>query len=118
MTTENNKIIAEFMGMKPHNKNDLEGFWTNTIKVHEFNNVMNLKFHSDWNWLMEVVEKIESLGNFNVSIEFGNCTISGTFTVSKTNKTKIEAVYNACLAFIEWYNENAVKELKTEENEQ
>lgn len=110
MTTENNKIIAEFMGMKPHDKNELDGFWTNTIKAHDFDNVMNLKFHSDWNWLMEVVEKIESLGNFNIGIEFANCTISGTFNKSITNESKIKAVYKACLEFIKWCNENSAKE--------
>jgi hypothetical protein len=108
--TENNKIIAEFMGMKPHDINELDGFWTNTIKSHKFDSVMNLQFHSNWNWLMEVVEKIESLG-YDVFINTCVCRITDvgqdiledieTFN----NENKIQAVYNACVEFIKYYNE-------------
>ena len=55
MTTENNKIIAEFMEHKP------------TFEVY-INDVLTTlerpikNYHNDWNWLMEVVEKIEMLG--------------------------------------------------------
>jgi hypothetical protein len=70
-----------------------------------------LCFHSDWNWLMEVVEKIESLGydlfieTFEVRIEKYRETLFRQHT-KVSNQTKIKAVYNACLEFIEWYNEN------------
>jgi len=62
-TEESNKLIAEFMG----------------VDIHEF--VMNggkkWEYHSSWDWLMPVVEKIEELGSYTVmgtkcyhSIEF------------------------------------------------
>ena len=90
MTTENNKIIAEFMGA--------------TL-------IKDLKYHLDWNWLMEVVEKIESLG-YKVDIsKWGNSQYCGIYLNGKKisgneTNTKIEAVYNASLEFIKWYNEN------------
>lgn len=113
MTTENNRLIAEFMGMKPHDINELDGFWTNTITAHKFDNVMNLQFHSDWNWLMQVVEKIESLDNqlYFVKIHTGGCFIhpindTRDYKAKQYHKNKIEAVYNACVEFIKRYNEN------------
>jgi hypothetical protein len=103
-TTENNKLIAEFMkyGVFEH--------FTNT---HVFGRVRNeeLLFHSDWNWLMEVVEKIESL-KFSILIGKNTCVIEQTYGKIALNlgvskgKTKIEAVYNACVEFIKWYNQN------------
>lgn len=113
-TTENNILISLFMGMKPHDINELDGFWTNTIKAHKFDNVMSLQFHSDWNWLMEVVEKIESLEYYSISIQIWNkrCSVDVSenfekdlFHYAKSEKTKIEAVYNACIEFIKWYNQ-------------
>ena len=116
MTTENNNsanaLIAEFMGMKPHDPKELDGFWTNTIKAHKFDNVMNLQFNSDWNWLMEVVEKIESIGfTFETKKNWARITRKGENIILRweEDKTKIEAVYNACIEFIKWYNENKIQ---------
>jgi hypothetical protein len=104
--TENNKLIAEFLNY------GVFEYFTNT---HKFSRLRNeeLKFHSDWNWLMEVVEKIENLDfkgfSFEVRIcdKFASITQTGvteeviSFT---TEKTKIEAIYNTCIEFIKWYN--------------
>ena len=124
MTTENNKIIAEFM--KWDILNDMtyskatKGKWIELDK---------LKFHSNWNLLMEVVEKIESLEDterFEITNSGVNITHYQTKEVKfiyngyHTNKgmylltekavdTKIEAVYMAVVEFIKWYNKNAVK---------
>ena len=112
---EDNKIIAEFLDWE---FDDLsETFETPFLKLvdpHAFGDEQfscklqdfELEFHSDWNWLMQVVEKIESLGfetsltnqNFFIRIAGGN-TQSGIMY-----KNKIEAVYNACVEFIKWYN--------------
>ena len=109
-TTENNKIIMEFM--KWDILNDMtyskatKGKWVELDK---------LKFHSNWNWLMEVVEKIESLGYW-IEILGGVhnvCRIGITNNIEDficlDNETKIEAVYNACVEFIKFYNENGAK---------
>lgn len=108
---EENKLIAEFMGMKPIKKDESDGIWTNTIKAHDYNVVMNLSFNNNWNWLMEVVEKIESLSKENETYSFSITKISvrvlyrGNRVVDlPINDTKIEAVYNACVDFIKWYN--------------
>ena len=94
MNTENNKIIVEFMD------------WL----VRDFN-------PSDWNDVIEVVEKIEKSKYFHeINIFYdsvykeNNCLIipsqKNTFNQIQCNAgTKIEAVYNACIAFIKWYNE-------------
>ena len=46
---ENNKLIAEFMGWKPN-----EHHWC-------LNGDKDLQYHTEWNWLMPVVEKILDL---------------------------------------------------------
>ena len=99
---ENNKIIAEFV------QPSFNGFGT-----YDFNGgfygKLELKFHSDWNWLMEVVEKIEDY-NYGATlfiIEDERCHVNtqNGFEVDSVGHTKIESTYNACVEFIKWYNE-------------
>ena len=104
-TTENNKLIAEFM--KWDILNDMtyskatKGKWIELDK---------LKFHSNWNWLMEVVEKIESLG-YSVDIKKDYVLIIGKHlpNIMERLNSRKENVYNACAEFIKWYNENSAK---------
>jgi hypothetical protein len=117
MTTENNKIIAKFMGFEIKNKiNYVPSSLPKCMKDAEHlkvNKSENLPFHNDWNWLMEVVEKIRSIdnkakGNFRTSLlhyQRNNRTIFGLSILEGK-----EYVYNACLEFIKWYNENSAKE--------
>ena len=101
--TENNKLIAEFM-----NLNLYRSFWykSNIATEKKICKENNLKFHKDWNCLMEVVEKIESLG-YRIEIVKHICRIylsnKETIIISE-NTPKIEAVYIACVEFIKWYN--------------
>lgn len=106
-TIKTNKEIAKFLGLT--HKATKGGFMIKGI-VFKYE---KLNFHNDWNSLMEVVEKIESLG-YSTELKFiaglGNTMffISGGAEVPLNRrifKTKIEAVYNACVTFIEWYNE-------------
>lgn len=72
--------------------------------------IEDLKFNSDWNWLMEVVEKIEE--NYIVDVCGRAVSIhenNGEMMVDLcafNYSTKIEAVYNACFEFIQWYSQN------------
>lgn len=103
MNTENNKIIAEFLGYYTV-INDSQ-YPNKPLYVWDFE---DFKFHSDWNWLMEVVEKIEGLGNHGFTIYRKTTNINGLpIELANTRKsTKIQAVYNACVEFIKWYNEH------------
>jgi hypothetical protein len=109
-TTKNNKLLAEFMGCYQNN----EGFWgfENTPNHKTWNNDRFLdctKYDTDWNWLMEVVEKIESLG-YDVFINTCVCRITDVgqnmFEDIEcfVNNNKRQATYNACVEFVEWYN--------------
>ena len=122
---ENNKLIAEFLNWE---FDDLsETFETPFLKLvdpHAFGDEQfscklqdfELEFHSDWNWLMSVVEKIENLQDEN-NCAIYNVQIEQSFTEIIDNHTsetiiydidadsKIEAVYNIVIEFIKWYNE-------------
>ena len=114
----NNKIIAEFMGFEIKNKiNYVHSSLPNFMKKAEHLKVdksENLPFHNDWNWLMEVVEKIESLGywtellgGYHQEFRIGKINQIKEF-INKDSSDKKEAVYNTCLEFIKWYNENKI----------
>lgn len=112
MNIENNKLIAEFMNYKP----TFEVYINDVLTTLE---IPIKNYHSDWNWLMEVVEKIESIEYkkdlfYNVIIGgFLECSvqdIEGRIIVETiVGSEKIESVYNACVTFIEWYNQNLDK---------
>ena len=93
-TIEKNKIIAQFLEIS-HQK-------------------IAMNFHSSWNMLMDVVEKIESLG-YRVTIVRHICRIDLTeeskLIISEDIK-KIEAVYTVCFKFIQWYNDNNNNNIK------
>ena len=109
---EGNKLIAEFMGLE---KNDF-GYWVNKdylfgaqLKLFDF----ELKFHSSWDWLMPVVEKIEKDMDMWIRIERDYIFVcrfndySGIISSSNTfthNKGKIYGVWLAVVEFIKWYN--------------
>lgn len=105
-TTENNKLIAEFIGCKAIFKDKKEY----QMVTHEnmCYGANELQYHKDWNWLMEVVEKIESLdNNFIIEGNKGFINIPQRKQVEVRKETKIEAVYNACVEFIKWYNKQS-----------
>jgi hypothetical protein len=143
-TTGNNKIIAEFMGSVRIEKDHTEYNEDGTIKftphkngnkwlIEEwskpsfFDDVFlknygwisytcdnSMLYHSDWNWLMEVVDKIESLDSEipTLSIQITNNHISIAVNATPlytdirqfSKISKIQTVYNACVEFIKWYN--------------
>lgn len=113
---EDNKLIAEFLGYsQPHPDYPDTTYWYKK----DFSPLTILSFDTDWDWLMQVVDKIESLHSVNsVVIGKGHCFI--TFYEKYKNESKlfksesqfanvelrkIEAVYNTCVEFIKWYNE-------------
>jgi hypothetical protein len=117
MTTENNKIIAEFMEVKIVEEvyYILSQFTYCNLETdfctRDQYNAKDLKYDSDWNWLMEVVEKIESL-EFYVRTDYNDVyvinddsdiIIDNPMQEGKPNKKSL--VYAVCVEFIKWYNE-------------
>jgi hypothetical protein len=110
-TTENNKLLAEFLGYKTYKMNGVLNVHYSEVNVRT---IQDTHYHTDWNWLMQVVEKIESLGYCLIiggRTTKNYCEIRGEaddFTTKYSDsygETKIEAVYNACIEFVKWYNE-------------
>lgn len=99
---EDNKLIADFMGKEWHKE-----FFKDVFIISPSN--ITYKFDTDWNWLMEVVEKIESKGfNFEIKRNWARISRKGENIVLRweEDRNKIDAVYNACVEFIKWYNQN------------
>ena len=97
MNTENNKLIAEFLCTTQKTK-DLDDCYILNGKAYH---IEDLNFHSNWNWLMEVVEKI-----FKDFYNLNPCPIGLKMEIEKQLiKVNKEAVYNACVEFIKWYNQ-------------
>jgi len=133
-----NELIAEFMGFTTASPNTYDvpeecrrfvfgGCYTTYKDV--------LRFHDSWDWLMPVVEKIETIvlpkgtfedwpypENVSISIRIDSCWINvGDNMWSKQVKgrefldhhnhkkgTKIQSTYAAVVEFIKWYNQNKV----------
>jgi hypothetical protein len=102
-TTESNKLLAEFLGMELTTDGISQLYYTEDRSLRQIP-----KFQTDWNWLMQVVQKIESLGN-DILITTNYIQIGfdegEQFIVVEEVNVKIEAVYQAVLEFVKWYNE-------------
>ena len=112
---ENIKLVGEFMGWKENKDMKVKlisgGITNNFQKNDEACIPEAMCYHSSWDWLMEVVEKIEDLSKEGETYMFSITKFSvrviykGSRIVDlPIDNTKIEAVYNACVEFIKWYN--------------
>lgn len=120
---DNNKLIAKFMGGWYK-----DGYtYINHLSALCYKSDC-LSYHSSWDWLMPVVEKIERIKTqytrrrlnyssimryrYKVNIRCDRCWIDDytgynwtvKLIVSNEEKTKIESVYKTVIEFIEWYD--------------
>ncbi len=110
MSTENNKLIAEFMGMNYGDPNDNSVMIQMTPQGNEVVPIDSMKYHCSWDWLMPVVEKIENFG-FEFIIAESRCKIKHNTDHSieelfhiETIGSKINTTYDAVVQFIKEYN--------------
>ena len=132
MNEESNTLLAEFVGYKLENKrfqsleyhssNESHWEWNEgeivTLNGNEvcdysqepYFSLEDLPFDSDWNWLMEVVDKIESLcknRGVEINSKFVHIRVDNNLTISSgVHSNRMEAVYSACVKYVQWYNEN------------
>ena len=80
-TMQKNKLIAEFMGFE---LNDKDQYYVPNLGSFED---YLLQFHNNWNWLMKVVEKIETLFNNGIDIDiFTDGTVITQYRFSDKGK--------------------------------
>ncbi len=105
---EGNKLIAEFMGGSQ--KEDQMYIPDHVAECYKAN---CLVYDSSWDWLMPVVEQIENLGYYteiNKKINGGNYVHIADNSLNKDIansfglESKIEAMWQAVVEFIKWYN--------------
>lgn len=94
---KNNKLIAEFMGMNVHH-NDKSMMVTKTPQGNEVIPIDSLQYHTDWNWLMSVIEKIAELYIENPQLDYQSYD-NIRFCVPSLQDT-----YQEVLNFIKDYN--------------
>lgn len=95
---QGNKIIAEFMGMPIEPQ--------------------NAEYHTSWDWLMPVVEKIETMPDMWSKIIGENklfqCSIEhfdwSEAILVQSETSKIIATWEAIVQFITWYNSQTPKQ--------
>jgi hypothetical protein len=108
---EGNKLIAEFVNPEKHST----GLFYRTAVGKPWLSPYQMCYHSSFDWLMPVVEKIEAL-DYRVEIYDCYCDIYAPSNVQKDayteliatskneSKNKIEATWYAVVQFIKWYN--------------
>lgn len=104
---ENNKLIRHFMGLYPTlSKPDLyyyrDGvFFFANGTLEEVGKSMDeyVKYSTDWNWLMEVVQKINL--HIVASTDLAKNLERGLINAS------IGRVYTSCVNYIKWYNKQS-----------
>lgn len=133
---EGNKLIAEFMGYEKitvgyYGTDDETEWqrknreWMNKTGMEDVGDYManipedswyffnELAYHSSFDWLMPVVEKIEAFKNdinskrYTIKIDNNACLIYSADYDNRTitAKTKIQATWLAVIEFIKWYNQ-------------
>lgn len=125
---EGNKLIAEFMGFKPWVDFNIQlGFCElNINKYSTYEDGMGhiphactfkeLRFHSSWDWLMPVIDKIGTiLFEDNILPDYidrsyvkSDCYENDTtksILINLSIFASLEDVYEETIDFIKWYNE-------------
>lgn len=116
MNEQENKLIAEFMGYKHSIEPRDKPFWlfepvssmqscfdTDVFRDADNNYFLHPKYHTSWDWLMPVVEKIKTDTYENFALEA--IKVSPAYTLHTCD---IQAVYTAVISFINWYNQQAL----------
>jgi hypothetical protein len=100
-----NELIAEFMGEIVYATRD-EMYAVPIDDLKPFYFLKDLKYHSSWDWLMPVVEKIIQIkgSHFIYDHTVLEIFMYGKRIVRIGDATMIGNYYNGVVEFIKWYN--------------
>lgn len=99
---EYNKMCAEFLGWSQREF----GFWNGEDKlIHRESLVLtsDLKFDSDWNWIMEVVNKIKPIVSMSKTRPLKDYNTDFRYALISAKK---EVIVKAIWEFLNWHKEN------------
>ncbi len=114
-TTENNKLIAQFMGVPSFRFGTITKYQTNNPSKEAYSYPENLdfendlKYNSSWDWLMPVVEKIRKttinidiniIGDVSIQCGEGEAHKEIITLYEECNQSNLEMVYRAVVEFI------------------
>jgi len=109
---ENNKLIAEFMGIHEIMLDEYSNYEIDDIyqilgmKPHMYKNMVihesDLQFHTSWDWLMPVVSKCYDNSE---EADGKDTNVVGDISHHLLD-VDMEQTYKAVVEFIKWYNEN------------
>ena len=107
---KHNELIAEFMEINVVTLDNVRKNKNPYISSADGYLVDDLKYHCSWDWLMPVVEKIESDERYDVNIlQYGTCIFDNQREIVNNIANisfdkKIEHTYDAVVHFIKDYN--------------
>ncbi len=99
-----NKIIAEFMGMKPHHQDSGCLIRVDDNGSNEVVPIEQLPYHTSWDWLMPCIKKIDGYANEKMCFEEYDDYRTQWAMIDKPSKYPIDNVYKQVVEFIKWYN--------------
>lgn len=102
---ESNEQIALFMGLKVIGEQDFLAINSGDVDESYFVDV-SLDYHTSFNSLMPVVEKILELKTYS----------QYKHRVFKSISPKIDITYKAVVEFIKWHNEQKLSHIEFDEN--
>lgn len=119
---DNNILLAEFLGaeleetesnlfvycLEMPDHTDLSGY------KKEFYEPSELQFHCNFNWLIEVIKVVGVWTEYELVIRhdcsywnrYGENPFSGPGDPAFGGYSDIINIYEACVAFVKWYNQN------------
>lgn len=111
---EGNAVIAKFMGLirkEPDSKFNLPQYWAGDKndgrKKGDFVGYPHqLKYHSSWDWLKMVIDKISQWYDDEGDIDLLNKMDEANLSIfTMTVFANIETVWKSVIQFIQWHNQ-------------
>ena len=101
---KDNQIIADFMCSQFTNYvGTIDRYKWQLVKDGSWYEEKDLLYDKSWNWLMPVIEKIETLINSTLWIGGNSCNFNN-IPPAINAESKILAAHEQCVKFINWHN--------------
>ena len=103
---ENNKLIAEFMGLEASPKYNPKEYYRKEYNSGEWYLPEEMQYHTSWDWLMPVIQKVNEVSGYN---DYNNDRLHIQRVLDdciNENALGIDSVHKAVVEFIKEYNNN------------